>query len=571
MLVFVFTVLHKEIVKAQGIIIPAGASVIVNNGNLGIGQNLQNDGTLTNNGGAIVCNGTTQSITGSNPVAFNNLIVNSGSATTVNTTGQTVKGYILSNGSLNANDKITLLSDAGQTAYVDGSGTGSVTGNLTMQRYLSSSFGYKYLSAPFQSATVNELADELNLAATFPPLYKYDEALTSTGWSFYTNSSSPLSPFHGYAANFGTTSTPSVVDMTGVVSNGTVSLPALYNNDNVYTQGFNLIGNPYPSPIDWDAASGWSKTNIDDAVYYFNASTTDQYTGTYSSYVNGVSSDGIASNVIPAMQGFFVHVSDGSYPVSGSLSINNAARVNVLNPAFHKRTTASYPFIRLRAKFSSGTKLSDPAVVYFIEDAKDIYEEHIDALKMLNTDTKVPNLYTLAKGNEKLSIYALQQPSDSLTVIPLGIETEKDDFITFAANEINNMPEGLHIYIADMQSKKVHTLYGGNEYQTLVPKGKDVKRFSIVFSKKELKDDVFVAPELIAYTLHGRLFVNLSIFTGDDGQLAIHNSSGQTINTLKLTGFGQHEIPASFMDGIYLITFYSDKGKFSKKLFIGND
>ena len=49
-----------------------------------------------------------------------------------------------------------------------------------------------------------------------------------------------------------------------------------------YTKGFNLVGNPYPSAIDWDAASGWTKTNIDNAVYYFKASATDQYGGTYS-------------------------------------------------------------------------------------------------------------------------------------------------------------------------------------------------------------------------------------------------------------------------------------------------
>ena len=55
----------------------------------------------------------------------------------------------------------------------------------------------------------------------------------------------------------------------------------------------NLVGNPYPSAIDWDASSGWTKTNIDNAIYFFKASGTDQYGGTYSSYVNGVSSDGI--------------------------------------------------------------------------------------------------------------------------------------------------------------------------------------------------------------------------------------------------------------------------------------
>ena len=74
------------------------------------------------------------------------------------------------------------------------------------------------------------------------------------------------------------------------------------------------------------------RNNVDNALYYFNASTTDQYGGTYSSYINGVSSDGIAGNLIPSMQRFFVHVTDGTYPVAASFSISNDARTDDLNP-----------------------------------------------------------------------------------------------------------------------------------------------------------------------------------------------------------------------------------------------
>ena len=44
-------------------------------------------------------------------------------------------------------------------------------------------------------------------------------------------------------------------------------------------------------------------------------------------YVNGISSDGTASNIIPSMQGFLVHVSDGAYPVTGTLGVNNNVRI----------------------------------------------------------------------------------------------------------------------------------------------------------------------------------------------------------------------------------------------------
>ncbi len=62
-------------------------------------------------------------------------------------------------------------------------------------------------------------------------------------------------------------------------------------------QGWNLVGNPYPSPIDWDAASGWTKTNVDNATYrHVN-------NATWASYVGGVGTNG-GSQIYCFMSGF---------------------------------------------------------------------------------------------------------------------------------------------------------------------------------------------------------------------------------------------------------------------------
>ncbi len=37
----------------------------------------------------------------------------------------------------------------------------------------------------------------------------------------------------------------------GEVTSGEITLP-VYNNNQPYTNGFNLVGNPYPSPVDWN-------------------------------------------------------------------------------------------------------------------------------------------------------------------------------------------------------------------------------------------------------------------------------------------------------------------------------
>src|SRR5690625_908955 len=70
--------------------------------------------------------------------------------------------------------------------------------------------------------------------------------------------------------------------------------------------------------------------------YFFRARQETKYCGTYTSYVSGVSSDGSleTSSVIPAMEGFFVHVSDPDRAgdvVRGQLGMSDAVRVNPFN------------------------------------------------------------------------------------------------------------------------------------------------------------------------------------------------------------------------------------------------
>ncbi len=51
---------------------------------------------------------------------------------------------------------------------------------------------------------------------------------------------------------------PLTLDLTDTVNNGSVTV-TLYNHNYTYTKGMNLVGNPYPSAIDWNAASGWTR------------------------------------------------------------------------------------------------------------------------------------------------------------------------------------------------------------------------------------------------------------------------------------------------------------------------
>ena len=354
-----------------------------------------------------------------------------------------------------------------------------------MQRYLAAGFGYKYFSSPFQDATVNAFSSTVDLVATFPNFYTDIENKVSSGWTSYTTSSNPLNPLQGYAADFGSATAQKLVSITGTASNGSLTT-TLHNTNQPFTLGFNLIGNPYPSPIDWNAATGWTKTNIDNAIYFFDSGTTSQYTGSYCSYINGVSSDGIANNIIASMQGFFVHVSNGAYPVTATLAVNNAIRVNNLNPVFHKssdlKTLTRKPriLLRLSAGFSDLPDSSDPLVIYTQDDAAPVFDNKLDAIKLMNTNDQVPNLYSIGSDATKLAINALPA-IDIKTVIPLVLQTDRNGVINFNMRNIENLPADLQAYLHDDKNGTDQMLQENTKVGLSLNSGNYENRFSLRF------------------------------------------------------------------------------------------
>ncbi len=541
-------------------------------------------GNWSNNGGSFSCAGSTiifeggaaQTIGGTTGTTFNNLTIGFGSDVSINTSGQTLKGILKSNGILAAGGKLTLLSTAGQTALVDGSGTGSVTGTVNMQRYMALGYGYHYICSPFTSSTVIELADDIELGATFPTLFSYDENQANAWWFDYTTTSNTLDPIAAFAANFGAIPDPVVsktFNISGQVSNGDKSVK-LYNHNQPHTNGFVLVGNPYPSPIDWDASSGWTRDSIDNAIYYFNAGSADQYVGCYSTYIGGVSSDGgISNNIIPAMQGFFVHVTTpaniADFPVEGILSFTNSVRVNTINPNFHKKPVSNdIPLVRLYAGFEGVSSLADPLVVTLNSDAYKSFNRSMDAIKLMNTDPEVPSFYILTDTTVKYAIKALPLPIDTVTIIPLGITLMKAGQVSFKELTSERPAPGLFVYLADQQRNTLTELNPGITYTTFIDKGVWNNRFVLIFSLKALSAGYNHGNELDAWFSYGILHV-YSGYAGDEGAvLQLTDMLGRVLYLEKLKGFGYHELDINVPQGIYLASLHSSYAFIKRKLYI---
>ncbi|MDB5131746.1 MAG: Cadherin-like beta sandwich domain protein, partial [Mucilaginibacter sp.] len=88
--------------------------------------------------------------------------------------------------------------------------------------------------------------------------------------------------------------------------------------------GYNLVGNPYASSIDWNtysttnAAAGIYAPNVSSSIYIYN-----EVSKIYATYNAGIGANG-GTNVIPSGQGFFVRTT----ATGASLTFNEAAKTN---------------------------------------------------------------------------------------------------------------------------------------------------------------------------------------------------------------------------------------------------
>jgi hypothetical protein len=131
--------------------------------NLNVLSSLVNNGTISGNGQLILSGSSLQNISGSGTIHNLNLNNSSGAIISPTSTNLNITGtYSKSNGVLTTNGNLILKSSASGTARVDQLTIGSISGNVTAERYIpSGTRRFRFLSSPVQSATLNGLLDDI--------------------------------------------------------------------------------------------------------------------------------------------------------------------------------------------------------------------------------------------------------------------------------------------------------------------------------------------------------------------------------------------------------------------------
>jgi len=243
----------------------------------------------------------------------------------------------------------------------------------------------------------------------------------------------------GYTVNIPASA---VVDLSGNLTTGTITRGGLARGTQPQS-GWQLLGNPYPSPLDFSQTSAITRTNLDDAVYVYQS--TGQYTGQYRSYVNG-----FGNPLVAAMQGFFMRVTTPGTS-NGSLALTNAARVTTFSttPSFNRPTADLRPQVTLSLQGNS-LQLADETSVYFEQGATAGFDAKFDAYKLPSSSGMNVSSYS---AGEELSINGLTPLNVAVaTTVPLNVHVSSTGTYILNASKLANFTSATTVLLLDAET-----------------------------------------------------------------------------------------------------------------------
>ena len=332
----------------------------------------------------------------------------------------------------------------------------------------------------------------------------------------------------------------------GELNTGSQSISLSYTNGAISTlDGFSIVGNPYPSSINWDTSSGWTKNNVDNAIYFWNQ------TG-YLSYVNGA---GTGGKYIGPGQGFFVHATAAT-----TLQMTNAVRTHASASTFRSNLDN---MLKLKIENDS---MSDEAIIRFIPDASLNFDGNYDAYKLFGYKP-YPQLYSLTENGVLASINSLPLNNDSTKVkLNLNIGTSGNYKIT--ANGIESFNYTNYIALEDLKTNTTQILTTNPVYSFYGDTADKANRFIVWFYEKP--NAIADPPQEMVdiFSNNNSVIVDLKGMNHTNSEISILNLLGQTVYKTKITSNHQSSYNTNLSAGMYIVRLFVNGQWYDKKLYL---
>jgi len=474
--------------------------------------------------------------------ADNDMTIQTGASFIIpETKGLTVTGLLTNSASASS---LLLKSSATGTASLIQTSSGALA---TVQRYIDGdTLAWHFMSSPVASQTITGTwtPSGTNGDGTGYDLYLWDEPKSC--WVYNLNADSipawtvanpgtAFVPGRGYL--YAVQAFTPTKQFVGNLNGGTITRPLTITAAGNY-KGFNLLGNPYPSSIDWSLGGGFDRNML-----YLNGSGYDIWTWSSTAKNYGVYNSADASGTnnvtryIAPMQAFFVRAS-----TAGTFSFKNNARVHN-GASIWLKSAQSYneeQNVHLTVASSAGSDEVRFGFGYPVNES--------GAMKLFSPVESAPSLYMNCSG----SSFSTRRLTDTSKNKYVPVNFKAGEAGTYTLNCTYDASTLGTIYLEDRLTGSILDLSGGDSYTFQASVADAAERFVLHFGAVT-PVDAGVHPNV--WVSAGMLNVYLENMIGDY-TMRVSDLQGRLVLLKKMSGSEQCSIPL-FGRGIYLVTVES--------------
>lgn len=505
--------------------------------------------------------------------------VNSGKKIIINSNKSVNINYNLIN-----NGIIQVESDGNLVQLNNATNSGANLGNVLVRRNASlKKNDYNYWGAPVSGQNLKSFSPN-TLNNRF---YTYNEA--NDMFVAVDPNANSFIPGVGYAiraANNLSSNTVSVPsEFKGVPNNGDISVEVKKSSTG---NGYNLIGNPYPSNIDFAKFYDDNKGVINNIAYFWtNINPNPAMQGSnYPSggYINnyailngsgGVPATSPACNnasgsdkkcsdtpnqYIKVGQGFIVQ---SKVMGNNTITFKNTSRSTNLTSKFFNRMSSKDSSVdkvdRFWLSLVTPLNVENKILIAYKPDATNGFEMDYDAPHIvIGSDS----FYTLL-GNEKLAIQGRKYPLVKEDVVPLGASFYSAGTYTISLSEREGIFESSQpVYLRDNLTGMVTNL-SSSSYSFNSNAGEYTDRFEIVYTNGTLATDGNTKKEAVVYQSGGYFVVESPSIVK---KVSVYDATGKLVfqknESVKTVQINVQNLSA----GVYIINVETQNGTISKKV-----
>ncbi len=353
------------------------------------------------------------------------------------------------------------------------------------------------------------------------------------------------------------------IQFAGDFNTGDLSISLSYTESG-YDQkfdGWNLVGNPYPSAID---LSKVSISDVADAAFYiFEDDGTSNY-DRYSYYVPGALGSpypGVAVNsksaIVAANQAFFLKTKTGggTFRLSNDFRVHNRDLVSKKNEVVHPDL--------LRISILKDGK-EDETVLRIIPESTMNFDGSFDAIKLKNPGKKSTEIFTRSPLSERLAINSFPL-KDEDTVLPLQVNIAEMGEYNLVFDEVNF--NNCQVFLRDRQLGNTIDLLVENSYSFFSVEANLKKRFELVFSSDKQIESISAAP-INVRAVHQKIQVDLRNGKFHNSTIRVFDPNGKLVASGKIKDQPWYELQINGAGGVYLVSITSKTDQFNQQIFV---